>query len=433
MQQAIAKYFNFSAHGTHLNAEIRAGLTTFLTMAYILFINPQLLSMTGMPAADIAFATAVASSIACLIMGLYARFPFALAPGMGLNAYFTFGVVEGMGISWQVALAAVFVEGIIFLLLAMSGFRSKMINAIPSNLKIATMVGIGLFLSIIGFKNAGLTVAHPATLVTLGSLSDPQVLLALFGIIMTASLMHKGVKSALLLSILLLTVTAWLLGLAEPPKQLIALPTLPTETLLAVDFSQALSGAFITIVIAFLFVDIFDTAGTLIGTGRAAGLLDKKGELPGAEKAFAADAVGTAAGALLGTSTVTTYVESAAGIESGGRTGFTAVVVGLLFLLALFFTPLFIAVPAVATAPALIVVGALMMLGAKDVEWNKIDEAVPAFLTVIGMPFTFSIAHGITLGIVSWVTIKILTGQIKQINAFMWFLAVALCAYHIAA
>ncbi|WP_017446791.1 NCS2 family permease [Gayadomonas joobiniege] len=430
MQQTIAKYFNFAAYQTNFASEVRAGFTTFLTMAYILFINPQLLSITGMPAEDIAFATAVASSIACLIMGLYAKFPFALAPGMGLNAYFTFGVVQGMGISWEVALAAVFVEGVLFLLLAMSGFRSKMINSIPNNLKIATMVGIGLFLSIIGFKNAGITIDHQATLVTMGDLSSPEVILALTGIIVTAALMHKGIKAALLISILLLTGIAWISGLAPAPSSLVALPSLPTETLMAVDFSQALTGAFVTIVVAFLFVDIFDTAGTLIGTGRAAGLLDKKGELPGAEKAFAADAVGTSAGALLGTSTVTTYVESAAGIESGGRTGFTAVVVGIFFLFALFFTPLFIAVPAVATAPALIVVGALMMLGAKDVEWSKIDEAVPAFLTVIGMPFTFSIAHGITLGIVSWVAIKILTGQIKQVNTFMWFLAVALCSYH---
>lgn len=430
--EQIARYFNFEKLNTNLSTEIRAGVTTFLTMAYILFINPQLLSISGMPAQDVAVATAMAAGVACLIMGAYAKFPFALAPGMGLNAYFTFGVVQGMGVSWQVALAAVFVEGLIFIALAATSFRSKMINAIPSTLKIATMVGIGLFLSIIGFKNAGLTVDHAATLVTMGDLHSPAVLLSLFGIILTASLMHKGYKAALLISIIALTLIAWVTGLADAPDKFLTIPSFPKETLLAVDFSQVFTGAFLTVVIAFLFVDIFDTAGTLIGTGRAAGLLDKKGELPGAEKAFMADAVGTTAGSLLGTSTVTTYVESASGIESGGRSGMTAIVVGLLFLASLFLTPIFIAVPALATAPALIVVGALMMLGAKDVDWLKIDESVPAFLTVIAMPFTFSIAHGITLGIISYVAIKVLTGQWKQVNLFMWFLAIALSIYHMS-
>lgn len=426
----LARYYKFSANNTNMATEIRAGITTFMTMAYILFINPQILSITGMPAQDIAAATAIASSIACLIMGIYARFPFALAPGMGLNAYFTFGVVQGMGVSWEVALAAVFIEGIIFIALAATSFRSKMINAIPNTLKIATMVGIGLFLSIIGLKNAGLTVAHPATLLSLGDLKDPSVILSFFGIILTASLMFKGIKSALLMSIIVLTIIAWFTGLSPAPETYVTWPHFPQETLLAIDFSQVFTGAFATIVIAFLFVDMFDTAGTLIGTGRVAGFLNKKGELPGSENAFLADAVGTSAGALLGTSTVTTYVESAAGIEAGGRTGMTAIVVAILFLLSLFLTPIFIAVPAIATAPVLVVVGALMMLGAQDIEWQKIDEAVPAFLTIIAMPFTFSIANGITLGIISYVAIKLITGQAKQLNLFMSSLAIALIAYH---
>jgi len=427
----LSRYFELEKYQTTINTEIKAGITTFITMAYILFINPQLLSITGMPAQDIAAATAIASGIACLIMGAYARFPFALAPGMGLNAYFTFGVVQGMGVSWQMALAAVCIEGIIFIALAATSFRSKMINAIPSTLKIATMVGIGLFLSIIGFKNAGLTTAHPATFVTLGDLNSPAVLLSLFGIILTASLMYKRYQSALLLSILAITFIAWATGISPTPDSFFTWPTFPKETLMAMDFSQVFTGAFVTIVISFLFVDIFDTAGTLIGTGRTAGLLDKDGKLPNSEKAFMADAVGTTAGSMLGSSTITTYVESASGIESGGRTGLTAIVVAILFFLSLFLTPLFISVPALATAPALIVVGALMMSGAQDINWKNIDEAIPAFLTIVGMPFTFSIADGITLGIISFVAIKLLTGQIKQINAFMWSLAVLLLAYHI--
>jgi len=427
----LSRYFELEKYQTTINTEIKAGITTFITMAYILFINPQLLSITGMPTQDIAAATAIASGIACLIMGAYARFPFALAPGMGLNAYFTFGVVQGMGVSWQMALAAVCIEGIIFIALAATSFRSKMINAIPSTLKIATMVGIGLFLSIIGFKNAGLTTAHPATFVTLGDLNSPAVLLSLFGIILTASLMYKRYQSALLLSILAITFIAWATGISPTPDSFFTWPTFPKETLMAMDFSQVFTGAFVTIVISFLFVDIFDTAGTLIGTGRAAGLLDKNGKLPNSEKAFMADAVGTTAGSMLGSSTITTYVESASGIESGGRTGLTAIVVAILFFLSLFLTPLFISVPALATAPALIVVGALMMSGAQDINWKNIDEAIPAFLTIVGMPFTFSIADGITLGIISFVAIKLLTGQIKQINAFMWSLAVLLLAYHI--
>ncbi|NTS76024.1 NCS2 family permease [Catenovulum sp. SM1970] len=429
--QGLVAFFKLEQFNTDIKTELKAGLTTFLTMAYILFVNPQLLSISGIPQQDIIFATCVASTIACFVMGIYGNFPLALAPGMGLNAYFTFGVVQGMGISWQVALAAVFVEGIIFLLLAFTGFRSKMINAIPNCLKIATMTGIGLFLAIIGFKNAGLTVAHPATLVTLGDLNSPSVLLSFFGIILTGALLFKALKAAILLSIVILTTIAWLTGLSPLPEQFIAWPALPSESLMAVDFSQVFSAAFVTVVVAFLFVDMFDTAGTLIGTGRAAGLLNEKGELPNSEKAFVADAIGTTSGALLGTSTVTTYVESATGIESGGRTGLTAITVGVLFLLALFFAPLFISIPALATAPALIVVGAMMMLGARDLDWMKMDESVPAFLTVVAMPFTFSIANGIALGIISYVLIKILTGQYKDLNLFMMVLAAALLAFHL--
>jgi AGZA family xanthine/uracil permease-like MFS transporter len=426
----IDRMFAISERGSSITAELRAGATTFLTIAYILFINPQVLSLAGMPAQDVAVATALASALACFVMGLYANFPFALAPGMGLNAYFTFGVVQGMGVEWQVALTAVLVEGLIFMALAMGGLRSKMINAIPACLKISTMTGIGLFLAIIGFKNANLTVDHPATLVTLGDLSDPGVLLALFGIIFTGALLVKQIRGAILIAILSVTVLAWMSGLSPAPESIFAMPSLPRETFMAIDFSQVFSATLITVVVAFLFVDVFDTAGTLIGVGRIAGFLNKQGELPGSERAFMADAVGTTVGAMVGTSTVTTYVESAAGVEEGGRTGLTAVTVGVLFLLSLFLTPLFVAVPALATAPALIVVGAMMMLSARDIDWSSMDEAVPAFLTVVAMPFTFSIANGITLGVVSYVLINALLGRWHKLNAILLVLTTLLLAYH---
>ncbi|MDX1654504.1 MAG: NCS2 family permease [Candidatus Competibacteraceae bacterium] len=426
----IDRYFKISERGSTLLTEVRAGLTTFLTMAYILFINPQILSLTGMPADDVAIATALASAFACLVMGLYANFPFALAPGMGLNAYFTFGVVQGLGVSWQTALLAVFIEGLLFMALAWGGFRTRVIDAIPQSLKIATMTGIGLFLAIIGFENVGLTVDHPATLVTLGDLHDPSLLLALLGILLITALMVLKIRGAILLGIAAITLIAWTVGLHPFPDSFMAIPSLPRETLLALDFSQIFTASLITVVLAFLFVDIFDTAGTLLGVGRLGGFLDDKGRLPNADKAFMADAGGTSVGALLGTSTVTSYIESASGVEEGGRTGLTAVVVAILFLLALFFTPIFTAIPAMATAPALIVVGVLMMGGARDLDWQQLEEAVPAFLTIVTMPFTYSIAHGITMGIVTWVALRLLLGRFRDVNPIIGTLAALLVVYH---
>ncbi len=410
--------------------EVRAGVVTFLTMSYILFVNPQILSQAGLPANDVAVATALASAAATLVMGLYAGYPFALAPGMGLNAYFTFGVVGAMGVPWPVALAAVFVEGALFLLLAATGVRAALLRAIPTSIKIATMSGIGLFLAIIGYKSAGLIAADPATLVTLGDVASPPVLLALAGLILIAALLAADVKGAILIGILAITAASWAAGTSAPPERLVTLPALPEETFLALDFGGLWTGKLLVVVLAFLFVDIFDTAGTLIGVGRLAGFVDDQGELERADRAFAADAVGTMVGAAVGTSTVTSYVESATGVEEGGRTGLTSVVVGVLFLLSLFLTPLFAAVPAVATAPALIVVGALMMRGARDLDWSRIDEAVPAFLTVATMPFTYSIANGISLGIVSYVLIKALGGRFREVHPLMYLLAAALVAFY---
>ena len=427
---AINRFFKIHERGSSIVTELRAGLTTFLTMAYILFVNPQILSAAGMPPQDVAIATALAAAIATLMMGLYANFPFALAPGMGLNAYFTYGVVLGMGVDWRIALTAVFIEGILFMILAASGLRSWIIDAIPHPLKIAIMTGIGLFLALIGFENARLTVDHPATLVTLGPLADPAVFLSLLGVILIGALLVKRIKGAILIGIMVLTGIAWGTGLTPLPEQSISLPSLPEETLLALDFSQIFSATLLTVIIAFLFVDIFDTAGTLVGVGRLAGFLDKDDKLPGADRGFMADATGTTVGALVGTSTVTSYIESAAGVEEGGRTGLTAVVVGVLFLLALFFTPLFIAVPAIATAPALIVVGAMMMQGAHDLDWTRMEVAIPGFLTIVTMPFTYSIAHGISLGIVSYVLLQVFTGRFREIHPVMAGLAGLLVLYY---
>ena len=427
---ALDRYFQISERGSSIMTEARAGVTTFLTMGYILFINPQILSLAGMPEADVAVATALGAAIATIMMGLYANYPFVLAPGMGLNAYFTFGVVQGLGVSWQVALTAVFVEGLIFLALSRGGVRTLIINAIPQSLKIATTVGIGLFLAIIGLQNMGLVVDHPATLVTLGDVQQPSVYLALLGVLLIGALLIKRIKGAILIGILVITVIAWVTGLAPAPQQFVGLPSLPKETLFALDFSQIFSATFLTVVIAFMFVDIFDTAGTLIGVGRLAGFLDKDGRLPGSDRAFSADAVGTSAGALLGTSTVTTYIESATGVEEGGRTGFTSIVAGVMFLLALFFIPLVTSVPALATAPALIIVGTLMMAGARELDWNRMDDAIPAFLTVILMPLTYSIANGITIGIVTYVLLKLFVGRAKEISPVMIVLAVLLATYY---
>ncbi len=426
----LDRLFRLSEQGSTPGTEVRAGVATFLTMGYILLVNPQILAQTGMPADDVALATALASAVATLVMGLYANYPFALAPGMGLNAYFTFGVVIGMGVSYPVALAAVFVEGLLFLILTAGGVRTAIINAIPQTLKTATMSGIGLFLAIIGLKNGGIIVAHPETLVTLGDVHTPTVLLMLFGLVLIGTLLTRKVSGALLIGILAVTGIAWIAGLAPGPSRLVALPSLPRETLLAFDFSLLLTGKFVTVVLAFLFVDFFDTAGTLIGVGQLGGFLDDQGRLPRANRAFAADALGTTVGAMLGTSTVTSYIESATGIEEGGRTGLTAVVVAALFVGALFFTPIITAVPVAATAPALVVVGALMMKGTRTLPWAQHDEAIPAFLTIVVMPLTYSIATGIALGIVSYVLLKLLSGKAREAHPLMYVLTVLLVLYY---
>ncbi|WP_373046665.1 NCS2 family permease [Vulgatibacter sp.] len=428
--ERIERFFRIHERGSTVGTEVRAGVATFLTMAYILFVNPQILAEAGMPVADVTIATALGAAIATLVMGLYANYPFALAPGMGLNAYFTYGVVLGMGETWQTALTAVFLEGLIFIGLSFGGVRTIILNAIPHSIKRATAAGIGLFLALIGFRNAGLVVDNPATLVGLGDLQSWPVLLALLGVALIAALESRKFKGGILVGIVAITVITWLTGLAAAPASFFSMPSFPKETFLAFEWDHLFTGKLLTVVIAFLFVDIFDTAGTLLGVGRVAGFLNEKDELPNANKAFTADAVGTVAGAALGTSTVTTFIESGAGVEEGGRTGLTAVVVSFFFLLALFFTPIFTAVPAVATAPALIVVGALMIGGVVDLDWRRLDESVPAFLTVAMMPFTYSIANGVVFGLLSWVVIKVISGRAREVHGVLWILAGLLAAYY---
>ncbi len=426
----LDRIFGLREAGSTVTTEFRAGATTFLTLSYILFVNPQILSQAGLPREDVVVATAIASAIATLLMGLWANLPFALAPGMGLNAYFTFGVVGAMGVDWRIALAAVFIEGILFLLLAVTGARSALVRAIPTQIKIATMAGIGLFLAMIGLQSAGVVADHPDTLVGLGDITAPPTLLALAGLLLMAALLSRQVKGGILYGILAIAGLAWITGISPGPEGIMSVPSLPRETLFALDFHGLLTGKMLSVILAFLFVDFFDTAGTLIGVGRLAGFLDERGELTRANRAFTADAVGTSVGALLGTSTVTTYVESATGVEEGGRTGLTAVAVAILFLVSLFFTPLLVAVPAIATAPALILVGALMMRGSRDLDWTSADQAVPALLTIAGMPFTYSIANGITLGLVSFVLIRVLSGRYREVHPLMYLLTGLLIAFY---
>ncbi|MDA8019073.1 MAG: NCS2 family permease [Thermoanaerobaculia bacterium] len=426
----LDRLFRLEDHGTTWAREMRAGLATFLTLSYILFVHPQILAEAGLPAADVLVATALASALACLVMGLWANLPFALAPGMGLNAYFTYSVVAGMGVSWQVALAAVFAEGVLFLGLSLAGFRSTVLAAVPAPVRAGTMAGIGLFLAFIGLQNAGLVVDHPATLVELGSLAEPATLLAAVGVLVGGALLARGVTGALLWVIVGLATVAWVFGLVPTPESVVAWPRLPAETFLSLDLSKLFDVALLPVIFAFLFVDFFDTAGTLMGVGRLAGLEDENGHLPGSERAFAADAIGTTAGALLGTSTVTTYIESAAGIEEGGRTGLTAVTVAGLFLAALFFAPVFVAVPALATAPVLVVVGAMMLRGVQDVDWTDVAESIPAFLTLAVMPFTFSIAHGIAAGLVSWALLRVAKGQLREVGLLRASLVIAVVGYY---
>ena len=523
MENAKAdEYFGYTEKGGTFDGEIRAGFTTFLTMAYILLVNPAMLTVAigdGTDAgnatafADILFATAVAAFIGCTVMGLWANLPFALAPGMGLNAYFTFGVVIGMGIAWQVALFAVFVEGILFMIMSLPqvGWRTKMINAIPTDLKVATGAGIGMFLSLIGLREMGWIRDDGATLVniadhdtwgatsygipegwchddfmgtpgaaTYDSATDAYVcnagfqteyfelgsyglhqegaIIGMLALIAIAVMMARGIKGAMIFGIVAASLYGWAVGVSDPYNfyfdggagwgaatstapamgDILSMPSMPDTTLMAAFGDQGLGaleksnmGDFLLVMIAFLFVDIFDTSGTLYSVGRQAGYVDENDELHNSDEAFMSDAAATIVGAVLGTSTTTTYIESAAGVEDGGKTGLVAVTVGVLMLSGLFFTNLFAAVPQFAMASALVIVGAMMMRQAADINWNDAEMALPAFITIVMMPFTYSIADGIAWGIISWVAIKAGMGKFNEIGNVMGGLAVLMIMFYI--
>ncbi len=418
----MEKLFKLKEHNTSVKTEMLAGLTTFLTMAYILIVNPLILADAGMDFGAVFTATAISAAVATIIMAFAANLPFALAPGMGLNAFFAYTVVLGMGYSWQFALTAVFLEGLIFIVLTFFNVREAIVNCIPMNVKRAISVGIGLFIAFIGLQNAGIVV-DGATLVTVGNLTSSQVLVAIIGLVIMGALLAFKVRGALLIGIVAATIIALPLGVASAPSGSWAPPSL-APIFFQFDFSQVFSLDMLIVLFTFLFVDMFDTVGTLIGVSTKAGLIDKDGNIPKVKGALFADAFGTTFGAVLGTSTVTTYVESAAGVAEGGRTGLTALSTAVLFLLALFISPLFLMIPGAATAPALVLVGLFMMSPIKNIELEDYTEAIPAFLTMIMMPLTYSIAEGIMFGMLSYIVLKVFTGKAKDVSVVTYIVGI---------
>jgi len=422
----MKSFFAIKESGSKVRTEILAGITTFLTMAYILAVNPDILSNAGLPKDSVFMATAVASAVATLVMALVARLPFALAPGMGLNTFFAFTVVLGMGKSWQFALTAVLLEGIIFLLLTALNVREAIINSIPANVKKSISVGIGLFIAFIGLQNSGLIVSNDASLVQLGELGSPTAILTIVGLVVIAVLLAFKVKGALLLGIILVTVIGIPLGITkvEGFKLFQPLPSMAPTFFKFVGWNQIFSMEMLVVLFTFLFVDMFDTVGTLIGVSTKARILRPDGSIPRVKQALFADAIGTTVGAMLGTSTVTTYIESAAGVEEGGRTGLTALVTAILFLVAVFLSPLFLLVPSAATAPALILVGLFMMSPVIEIEWGDVTEALPAFLAIIMMPLAYSIAEGIVWGVLSYILVKVLSGKVRDVSLVTYIVGI---------
>jgi len=424
----LERLFGLKAQGTDVRTEVLAGVTTFMTMAYIVVVNPTILGEAGMPVAAVAAATCLAAGFGSILMGLIANYPLALAPGMGLNAYFTYTVVKGMGVPWETALGCVFLSGVAFLVLTLVGVRQMIVAAIPKPLFSAVAAGVGLFIAFIGLKEAGIIVASPATTVALGDLTTPTAAVAILGLVLIAVLQAWRVKGAILIGILLAAAAGWALGLAK-----IAPGTSSLADLTATAFKLDVAGAFhlkggmalamLEIIFVFLFVDLFDNVGTLVAVTKKAGLQAPDGSIPRLNRILLADSAATMVGAVAGTSTVTSYIESAAGVTAGGRTGLTAVVVGLLFLVTLFFAPLVQAIPAAATAPALILVGALMVGSLVDVDWADPTVAIPAFLTLITIPLTFSIANGLAFGITSYAVLRLLTGKIGKSDWLLLVLA----------
>ena len=418
----IERCFHLAENETSVRRELLGGLTTFMTMAYIVVVNPQILAQAGMPAEGVAFATCISAAVASLVMGLYANYPIAMAPGMSLNAYFTYSVCIGMHIPWQTALGVVFFSGVLFVLLTVTRVREQIVNGIPDCLKHSTAAGIGMFIAFVGLRNAKLVVANQATFVGIGNFSDPEVQAACFGIVLTLVLMTRKINGAILLGILGTTLFGIFRGLAHWPTALISMPH-PQGTFLQLDFRGALHLGLLEIIFAFLFVDLFDNVGTLVGVCEQAGFV-RNGRIPRVGKALLADGIGTMFGALTGTSTVTSYIESAAGVAAGARTGLSNVFVAVFFLAAIFFSPIAAAIPGFATAPALILVGELMTQSIARIEWAEFTEAFPAFLTVLAMPLTFSIATGLSLGVIVYTIVKVAAGKYRDVSVVLWILTV---------
>lgn len=423
----MEKFFKLRENNTTVRTEIVAGITTFMTMAYILLVNPNMLAETGMNRNGVFVATALSAAFATILMGLFAKHPFALAPGMGLNAYFTYTVVMGFGYSWQEALFIILVEGIVFSLLSFVKLRELIFNLIPRDLKEAISVGIGFFIALIGFGNAGIITNKGATLLSLGAIKESGPLLAIIGLLITAILVARNVKGAILIGIIITTVIGIPMGVTILPQdfKLIQIPHGLSDVAFKIQVPKNLFEPTILIAIfTFLFVDMFDTVGTLAGVATKSNMLNEKGELPRVERALLSDALGTTVGSLLGTSTVTTFVESSAGVAEGGRTGLTAVTTGVFFLLAILFSPLFLLVPSQATAPALIIVGIFMAQSVKNIEWNDFTIAIPAFITISGMVFTYSIAEGIVMGMITYTIINLACGKKERVNPLVAVLAI---------
>jgi adenine/guanine/hypoxanthine permease len=413
--QLLEKLFKLKEHHTTVKTEVLAGFTTFLTMAYIVLVNPLILSSTGMDLNAVFVATCLAAALGTAIMGLVANYPIALAPGMGLNAYFTFTVVKGMGVHWQVALAAVFISGLVFLAVSLFRVREAIVNAIPQSLKFAISAGVGMFLAIIALKNAGVITSHPVTYLTLGNIHNPTTLLAIFGFFLIVAFEYRRVPGSIILGILIVTALSIMLGLSKFEGIIAPVPSM-APTFMQMDMHGALDIGLIGVIFVFFFVDLFDTTGTLIGVSHRAGLLDENGKLPRLKRALLADSIAITVGAVMGTSSTTAYIESAAGTAVGGRTGLTATVVALLFLASLLFSPLAKTVPAYATAPALCYVAVLMARGLAEIDWHDLTESAPAVMTALAMPFTYSIADGIAFGFISYAVIKLLAGRFRDLK-----------------
>jgi AGZA family xanthine/uracil permease-like MFS transporter len=428
MKRWISNIFALQEHGTSLRTETIAGLTTFLTMAYIVFVNPNILKAAGMPFGAVMTATVLSTAIGSILMGFYANLPIGLAPGMGTNAYFAFYVCGVMGINWQTALGAVFISGIAFLLLTITGLREKIVDAIPDSMKHAVAAGIGILIAFVGLKDAGVIVKNDVVFVGLGEVASKEVLVTLAGLIITGFFLAKKIRGALLWGILATTLLSIAVGASKPPSSIVSMPPSIAPTFAAMDLKAALSLGLLQIIFAFLFVDLFDTIATLIGVADEGGLMkmgkDGKLHLPRVGRALASDAIATMAGALLGTSTVTSYIESSTGIAEGGRTGLTAIVVGILFLAMLFFSPLIGAVPPQATAPALVIVCVFMLKNLARVIWSDFTEAIPAVVACLAIPLTFSISNGLALGFILYPAIKIVTGRWREANWLVYTLGI---------